>query len=107
MKTSSTIHKDEHEDMVSSLTNTDLLHEKHVRLIPDILLCGGKHLVDKITRLVEEDYVSSVNELYARLDEFKEVQHFEIRDRVELIFECDRFNYPVEHCVLQTILNVL
>ncbi|KAJ0233497.1 AP180 N-terminal homology (ANTH) domain-containing protein [Hirschfeldia incana] len=57
---SSTFHKDEYEDMVSSLTNTDLLREVDALVglpqeackIPDIPFSGGKPLADKITRLV-------------------------------------------------------
>ncbi|KAJ0252397.1 putative clathrin assembly protein [Hirschfeldia incana] len=78
--TSSAIHKDEYEEMVSSLTNADLLREidalvgllQEACKIPDVPFCGGKSLADMITRLVGEDYVSSVNELYTRLNEFKD-----------------------------------
>lgn len=91
---SSTIHKDEYEDMVSSLTNTDLLREVDALVgllqeackIPDIPFSGGKPLADKITRLVGEDYVSSVNELYSRLNEFKERSNtLSFGDTVELV----------------------
>ncbi|CAH8344388.1 unnamed protein product [Eruca vesicaria subsp. sativa] len=78
--TSSTIHKDEYEEMVSSLTNNDLLREidalvgllQEACKIADVPFCGGKPLADMITRLVGEDYVSSVNELHTRLNEFKD-----------------------------------
>ncbi|CAH8382233.1 unnamed protein product [Eruca vesicaria subsp. sativa] len=91
---SSTIHKDEYEDIVSSLTNTDLVREVDALVgllqeackIPDIPFCGGKPLADNITSLVGEDYVSSVNELYTRLNEFKERSNtLRFGDRVELV----------------------
>ncbi|CAH2076092.1 unnamed protein product [Thlaspi arvense] len=78
--TSSTVHKDEYEEMVSSLTNTDLLREVDALVglleeackIPDLPFSGGKPLAVKITQLVGEDYVSSIDELYTRFNEFKE-----------------------------------
>uniref|UniRef100_A0A1J3INK6 Putative clathrin assembly protein n=1 Tax=Noccaea caerulescens TaxID=107243 RepID=A0A1J3INK6_NOCCA len=92
--TSSTIHKDEYEEMVSSLTNTDLLREVDALVdlleeackIPDIPSSGGKSLADKITRMVGEDYVSSINELYTRLNEFKERSNtLSFGDSIELV----------------------
>ncbi|CAN6917592.1 unnamed protein product [Brassica oleracea] len=92
--TSSAIHKDEYEEMVSSLTNADLLREIYalVGLLqeacknPDVPFCGGKSLADKIIRLVGEDYVSSVNELYTRLNEFKDRSSIlSFGDRIELV----------------------
>ncbi|KAH0853253.1 hypothetical protein HID58_093376 [Brassica napus] len=104
--TSSTIHKDEYEDMVSSLTNTDLLRELDALVgllqeackIPDIPSCGGgKPLADNIIRLVGEDYVSSVNELYTRLNEFKERSNtLSFGDRVELVCALKRLESSKE-----------
>ncbi|ESQ53265.1 hypothetical protein EUTSA_v10025543mg [Eutrema salsugineum] len=92
--TSSTIHKDEYEEMVSSLTNTDLLREidalvgllEEACKIPDLPSSGGKSLADKINQLVGEDYMSSVNELYTRFNEFKERSStLSFGDSIELV----------------------
>ncbi|CAN8328499.1 unnamed protein product [Cochlearia groenlandica] len=92
--TSSTIHKDEYEEMVSSLTNTDLLREidalvgllEEACKIPDLPFGGGKSLADKIINLVGEDYVSSINELYTRFNEFKERSNtLSFGDSIELV----------------------
>ncbi|KAG7623532.1 ENTH/VHS [Arabidopsis suecica] len=92
--TSSTIHKEEYEEMVSSLTNSDLLREidalvgllEEACKIPDLPFSGGKSLADKITQLVGEDYVSSINELYTRFNEFKERSNtLSFGDTIELV----------------------
>lgn len=97
--TSSAIHKDEYEEMVSSLTNADLLRENDALVgllqeackIPDVPFCGGNSLADKIIRLVGEDYVSSVNELYTRLNEFKDRSSIlSFGDRIELVCALNR-----------------
>lgn len=92
--TSNTIHKDEYEEMVSSLTNSDLLREidalvgllEEACKIPDLPFSGGKSLADKIIHLVGEDYVSSINELYVRFNEFKERSNtLSFGDSIELV----------------------
>lgn len=91
---SNTVHKDEYEEMVSSLTNSDLLREidalvgllEEACKIPDLPFSGGKSLADKITHLVGEDYVSSINELYTRFNEFKERSNtLSFGDTIELV----------------------
>ncbi|KFK30398.1 hypothetical protein AALP_AA7G256000 [Arabis alpina] len=92
--TSNTIQKHEYEEMVSSLRNSDLLREidalvsllEEACKIPDLPFSGGKSLADKIIHLVGEDYVSSINELYVRLNEFKERSlSLSFGDSIELV----------------------
>lgn len=93
--TSNTIQKHEYEEMVSSLTNSDLLREidalvgllEETCKIPDLPFSGGKSLADKIIHLVGEDYVSSINELYVRFNEFKERSNniLSFGDSIELV----------------------
>ncbi|KAF5738016.1 putative ENTH/ANTH/VHS superfamily protein [Tripterygium wilfordii] len=75
--TSSTIEKDKEEEKVSSLTNTDLLRELNslVSLLeeickrPELLHIHGNKLVDEVMGLVGEDYLSSINEVWVRVNE--------------------------------------
>ncbi|XWS41629.1 hypothetical protein CRYUN_Cryun17cG0098600 [Craigia yunnanensis] len=78
--TSSSVDKDEEEDKVSSLINSELLKEinslvillEHISKRPDSLHANDNILVDEVLGLVGEDYLSSINEVSIRVSEFRE-----------------------------------
>ncbi|XP_031278008.1 putative clathrin assembly protein At4g40080 [Pistacia vera] len=82
------------EEKVSSLMNNDLLREidSSVGLLeemckrPDFLHMHGNKLVEEVMGLVEEDYLSAINEVSIRLSEFRErLSSLSLGDSVELV----------------------
>ncbi|EEF28409.1 clathrin assembly protein, putative [Ricinus communis] len=91
--TSGTAEKDKEEEKVSALTNSDLLKEidslsnliEEISKRPDSLHLKDNGLVDQIISLVDEDYLSSINETAARVDEFDQrMSCLSFGDSVEL-----------------------
>ncbi|GKV23483.1 hypothetical protein SLEP1_g33199 [Rubroshorea leprosula] len=91
---SSSATKDEVEENVSTLLNSDLvkdidslanlLYEMCKR--PDSLNEQGKRLVDKVMELVGEDSLSAINEIAMRVNELKErLSYLSFADSVELV----------------------
>lgn len=78
--TSSTAEKDKEEDKVSALTNSDLLREidsltsltEEICKRPDSFHMQGNELMGQIISLVGDDYLSSINEISIRVDEFNQ-----------------------------------
>ncbi|XVF61545.1 hypothetical protein PTKIN_Ptkin08bG0138300 [Pterospermum kingtungense] len=92
--TSSSVDKDEEEDKVSSLINSELLKETNslVNLLekickrPNSLHANGNILVDEVVGLVGEDYLSSIAEVSTRVSEFRErLSCLSFADSVELV----------------------
>ncbi|XP_050204309.1 putative clathrin assembly protein At4g40080 [Mercurialis annua] len=92
--TSSTSEKDKEEEKVSALTNSDLLKEldslsnlmEETSRRPGSLHLKDNELVDQIISLVGEDYLSSINEIAVRVDEFNQrLSCLSFADSVELV----------------------
>ncbi|GAV62760.1 ANTH domain-containing protein [Cephalotus follicularis] len=92
--TSRTVEKDNQEDKVSTYMNSDLQRELNslVSLLeeyckrPDILLLHGNCFVGEVIGLVDEDFLSSINEVSIRANEFKErLSCLGFDDSIELV----------------------
>ncbi|KDP29739.1 hypothetical protein JCGZ_18674 [Jatropha curcas] len=92
--TSNTAEKDKEEEKVSALTNPHLLKEidslanlmEETCKRPDSLHLHGNGLVDQVINLVSDDYLSSINEIAIRIDEFNQrLSCLSFGDSVELV----------------------
>lgn len=92
--TSSTPEKDKEEERVSALMNSDLLREtdslvglmEEIYKTPDSLHVHGNNLVDEILNLVSEDYLSAINDVSIRVNEFNQrLSSLSFSDSVELV----------------------
>ena len=90
--TSSSVDKEEEE--VSSLINSELLKEinslvnllEQISKRPDSLNANDSILVDEVVGLIDEDYLSSINEVSIRVSEFRErLSCLSFVDSVELV----------------------
>ncbi|TXG60129.1 hypothetical protein EZV62_014702 [Acer yangbiense] len=97
--TLSSVEKDKEDEKVSALMNNDLLKEIEslVGLLeemckrPDSLHVHGNNLVEEIVGSVVEDYLSTMNEVSTRVNEFKErLSCLSFGDSVELVYTLKR-----------------
>ncbi|XP_010555399.1 PREDICTED: putative clathrin assembly protein At4g40080 [Tarenaya hassleriana] len=92
--TSSAAQRDDEDEKLSSLSNTDILGEIDALVcllevackIPDLTLPQGKNLAEEITRFVGEDCISSIDKLFSRINEFRQrSSDIGFGDSVELV----------------------
>lgn len=91
---SCTTEKDNQEQQISALMNKDLLKEivslvgllEQICKIPDFLHLKCHKLMDEIMGFVGEDYLSAINEVSVRVNEFKErLDSLSFGESVELV----------------------
>ncbi|KAA3476275.1 ENTH/ANTH/VHS superfamily protein [Gossypium australe] len=96
---SSSVDKNEEEEKVSSLINSQLLKEinslgnliEQISRMPNSLHTNGNILVDEVLGMVNEDYLASTNEVSIRVSEFKErISCLSVFESVELGFALKR-----------------
>lgn len=91
--------KEKQEDTISSYMNFDLVRDfttlvsviEHICKVPDNLLVENDKLLHCVMDLLANDYLSTVNEIFLRVIEFKErVNLLSFNDSVELSSGLDR-----------------
>lgn len=98
---SSTVEKDKEEEKVSAFMNSDLLRDidtlasllEETSKRPDSIHAQGNKLVEEIMVLVGEDYLSAINEISIRVNEFNHRENcLSFGDSVELVCALKRLD---------------
>ncbi|KAD5960640.1 hypothetical protein E3N88_12112 [Mikania micrantha] len=91
--------REKHQDSISSLLNFDLINDfaslvcviQEICKVPDDLLVENDRLLHGVMELLANDYLSTVNEIYLRVIEFKErVNLLSFNESFELASSLDR-----------------
>ncbi|KAL8211290.1 hypothetical protein R6Q57_005727 [Mikania cordata] len=98
---SSFLEREKHQDSISSLVNFDLINDfaslvcviQEICKVPDDLLVENDRLLHGVMELLANDYLSTVNEIYLRVVEFKErVNLLSFNESFELASSLDRLS---------------